>query len=228
MTRIFIIDESEYVCQLTAETLSQEPGIEIVDCATSAKQAVPMLVDKAQDGDIVLLSASISPSKGIEILRICEEGDKKVKVLVTGLPESDQEILRYLEAGAEGYVLRRKSTQELHQNIKKLSQDEFNLEPRLASILIDRVAKLARLCLELDEGDHEGYQQLTNREREVLALVEMGHTNAEIAEALGVELGTIKNHVHNILSKLDVDRREDAAVIYRRHITLTRSLESPD
>lgn len=223
MTRTFIIDESEFVCQATAEALRQAPGLEIAGCATSTKEAIAMLTQTAMDGDIAIVSASISRDRGLEIVRACEEIEAKVKVLVTGLPESDDEILGYFEAGAEGYVLRRKSIQELHEHIEKLSQDEFNLDPRIASILIDRVAELARLCMETEKGDIEGVQHLTKRENEVLALVEMGHTNPEIADSLGIEVGTVKNHVHNILDKLDVDRREDAAVIYRRYITVARN-----
>lgn len=143
--------------------------------------------------------------------------DKKVptRVLITDLTAPQEAILHYLEEGAAGYVFEHESWAELVKKVRAAYEDEFLLDPEIAASLINRIAELKQLVNELDGGvlakPHEAYAELTQREWEVLRLIAQDMSNQAIANALTIELGTVKNHVHNLLRKLDVCSRKQAA-----------------
>lgn len=127
-----------------------------------------------------------------------------------GLMESEQEILSYVEAGADGYVLRDSSVGDLLTRIRAAYQEEVLISPRVAAALMQRIGVLSRWFAPA-EGGAGDLQELTPREREILDLIGRGLTNREIGERLFIEEGTVKNHVHNLLGKLEVSNRHDAA-----------------
>jgi DNA-binding NarL/FixJ family response regulator len=127
-----------------------------------------------------------------------------------GLPESKYAILQYVMAGASGYVLQDVSVEELVKNIEAVQDDEALVSPSMASALMDQVAELAQISAH-PYLQPDAYSELTPRELDVLELIGDGLTNQEIADKLFIEVGTVKNHVHNILKKLDAASREDAA-----------------
>jgi DNA-binding NarL/FixJ family response regulator len=130
--------------------------------------------------------------------------------LVSGLPESESVILQYVMAGASGYVLQNVPAEQLLDNVRAVHEDKALVSPRVAAALMDRVAELAQVSSQYDLDPH-AVADLTPRERDVLNLIGEGLTNQEIASRLVIEVGTVKNHVHSILRKLDVSNREEAA-----------------
>jgi len=138
------------------------------------------------------------------------EADPSVKVLVLGLGESKERVLRYVEAGADGYVLKNDSVDDLLRHIRAAQRGKALVSPKIAAALMSRVTELAQLFAEIESGISES-ADLTPREREILELIGQGLTNQEIADRLVIEVGTVKNHVHSILQKLDVSSRQDAA-----------------
>jgi DNA-binding NarL/FixJ family response regulator len=141
------------------------------------------------------------------------ETELPTKVVVLGLAESEAEILRYVEAGAAGYVLKDDSVEELLSNIRAIHRGEAVVSPEIAAALMSRVTELAQLFTDVDVGAGAN-PELTDREQEILGLISQGMTNREIAEALIIEVGTVKNHVHNILNKLNVSSRHEAAAFW--------------
>lgn len=220
--RVLIVDEVRSSKNLTANKIGRENEIQIVASASDIDEAREMIEKQAKDGDILVLSASLPKGGTVDLLRWMEAEHPKIKVLVTGLPESVDGIMELIEAGAEGYALRYGASTDLLNHLHALERGETVVDGEFAARLIERVAELSRLCDELDY-DEDGYEQITPREREVLALLDLKYTNPDIAEALSVSTNTVKNHVHNILEKLDVDRREDAAIIFRRYQRLKDS-----
>jgi DNA-binding NarL/FixJ family response regulator len=130
--------------------------------------------------------------------------------LAFGLAESKPRVLEYVEAGADGYVARDDSVEDLLRRIRAAHRDKAVVAPEIAAALMSRVSKYAQLFSEVQSGLHDD-ADLTPREREILELIGEGLTNQEIADRLVIEVGTVKNHVHSILQKLDVSSREDAA-----------------
>lgn len=130
------------------------------------------------------------------------------RVIAFGVTGSEDEIIRCAEAGASGYFSRDQRAVELHNVITAVMRDEVLCSPRTAGALMRRVSALA------DQGAATSrLDRLTEREREVLVLVGQGRTNKGIADALTIDLCTAKNHVHNILEKLQVARRGEAAAL---------------
>jgi two-component system, NarL family, nitrate/nitrite response regulator NarL len=153
--------------------------------------------------DVVLLDGAMPD--GIEnVLAIVRE-DPAARVVVLGASEREHEVIGYAEAGVSGYVTRDASASTLCETVRAVAHGETLCTPQIAATLLRRVAVLALQQAEPDAT------RLTTREREVVALVGRGLTNREIADHLYIEAATVKNHVHRILAKLEVQRRGDIA-----------------
>jgi DNA-binding NarL/FixJ family response regulator len=170
--------------------------------------------------DVLLVSTRLPDHGALRLLDALAELESPARVLVLGLAESEQEILRYVEAGAAGYVLQDDSVDELLANIRAVHSGKAIVSPEIAGALVTRVAELSQVFEDAYAIDSSA--QLTPREREVLQLIGQGMTNREIAERLVIELGTVKNHVHSILDKLNVSSRRDAAA----YLAVMRERES--
>ncbi|MEJ2751238.1 MAG: response regulator transcription factor [Chloroflexota bacterium] len=208
MIRIVIVHPSLLVCSLYSSVLDQRPNMEVVGRATTVKEAL-MRVQES-DCNLILVSANLEDNGALALPRKIAQEHPELKVLVVGMPESKYVILQYVMAGASGYVLQDVSVDQLLQNIRAAEEDKALVSPTMAAALIDHVAELAHISAR-PYIQPEAYSELTARELEVLQLIDEGLTNQEISNELVIEVGTVKNHVHNILRKLDVASREDAA-----------------
>ena len=135
-------------------------------------------------------------------------------MLALGLTEEKQHVLRYVEAGATGYVLKDDSLEDMIETVRAAQDGRVFVSPQIAAALMERLADLAHMFsgIENSVSDTAG---LTSRELEVLQLIGEGLTNQMIAEQLVIEVGTVKNHVHNILDKLNLNSRGEAAAYIR-------------
>jgi len=218
MIRVLVVHETRLICDLKVTVLRNEPDIEVIGCMATADEALSML--KKCACDIVLVSVTLPDDGAFVLTRAVAKLNNMVKVLITGLTESKAVILRCIEEGVAGYVNTDESLTDLVRKIRCVSQGEFLVSPGIAAALISRISELKRLVTELngfkDMNPNHLYAELTERECEVLDLIEQGASNQEIASSLCIELGTVKNHVHNILDKLDVRTRKHAAIIARQ------------
>jgi DNA-binding NarL/FixJ family response regulator len=128
--------------------------------------------------------------------------------------------LHCIEERAAGYVCVQESWADLVKKIRAVYEDEFLMCPDIAPAIMARIAELKQLVTELDAGSvtqpNNYYAELTQREWEVLRFIGQNMSNQEIAQTLTIELGTVKNHVHNLLRKLDVVSRKQAAQLARQ------------
>lgn len=216
MIRVLFVHEARLLGDLMAAVLNDEPGIEMVSYAKSAAEAMTQL---RQGGcDVMLVSINLPDHDVLRLVREVAQAYPATKVIVTELIESKVAILRCLEEGASGYVLQGESLADLVGKIRSVYNGEFVLAPDLVAMLVARISELKQTVTELN-----GYQsydaatctELTAREWEVLQLIERGYSNLEIANYLTVELGTVKNHVHNVFGKLGVRSRKHAALLAR-------------
>jgi DNA-binding NarL/FixJ family response regulator len=159
-----------------------------------------------------MVSTTIPGDAALQLIRSLAKADSSIKVVAIGLAESEEVIIPYIEAGIAGYVLRDDSVEELLQKIRAIHRGEAPVSSQIAAALMQRVAELKELCPE-PTGEAETLEALTPREREVLDLLQQNRSNQEIAERLVIELGTVKNHVHNILKKLNLTSRRDVTRI---------------
>jgi two-component system nitrate/nitrite response regulator NarL len=214
MIKVMIVDDSRLNGGLIASTLEREHDIEVIGIATGAAEAFALISQPDIRCDVLLVTNNIPALELIQALK--NVSPVHVKSIVIGVPVSEQVAVRYIEAGAAGYVSKDDSVPDLVENIRAVHSGRALIAPSIAALLIARVAELAKLPSNSDAGA-ESWEDLTSREKEVFDLIGEGLSNREIANRLVIQLGTVKNHVHNVLRKLDVrDRQEVAECWYRK------------
>jgi DNA-binding NarL/FixJ family response regulator len=207
MINVVVINKSCLSCNLIAAALRHEPDICVTGSANSPQEALGLL--KRCPCDVVLISTNLSDNGALDLIQDLRSVSP-AKILVMGLADVEEVILRYVEAGASGYVFEEDALASLLTNIRAVHSDEALVSPELAAILMARLSELA-LQRSVPLPRFNASFDLTPREEEVLDLIGDGLSNQEIAERLVIEVGTVKNHVHSILKKLDVNSRHDAA-----------------
>lgn len=210
MIRILIVEEVRAICETIAAVLRSEADMEVVGGAANLDEALPAL----RACDVALVNTTVNSDNASGVIRAIRKLAPRVKVVAMGLARSQHTILQCVEAGVAGYVLRDSSLADLISNIRAAQHNEALVSPPMAAALMSYVHELAGHDLN-SAHSLDAPQALTRREREVLTLVHQGLTNQEIAGALVIELGTVKNHVHNILRKLNVSSRRDAVHVSR-------------
>lgn len=222
MIRVLVVHRVRLTCDLISAALNSAPEIEVVGAAHCAEQALAQV--KEGSVDLALINVNLPEDGAFQLTRaIAVENHRSgrcVKTLISGLVQSKAAVLRCVEEGASGYVLEDEGMDDLVQKICAVHEGRFTLPPSMAGLLINRVAELKRQVatirtLTATETFGE-VEELTPREFEVLRLIERNYSNQQIADTLVIELGTVKNHVHNILRKLDVDNRRHAVIFARQ------------
>ena len=206
MIRVLLVNDITLVSNLIAALLEGIDDIAAVGSVTTVEEAL----DRIRDGDVVLVSAHLPDEGALRLTRAVDQSAPGVKVLVLGLTENRDQVLKYVEAGAAGYVLKDDSADDLVTRIRAASNGEALISPEVTAAVLSRLAELATRFAEVEAGLVSA-EPLTAREQEVLSLIARGLTNQAIADHLVVEVGTVKNHVHSILQKLNVSSRRDAA-----------------
>lgn len=208
-TKVLLIIEVRLIADIFASVLEDEPDIEIAGIVSGQEDALEFL--QTQHADVALVSAGLPNQEALQLTRAITEGSASPKVVILGLSEENQQdTLRYIEAGAAGYILKDSSVKDLMQAIRLAQRGEAQVSTRMAGAMMDRLFRLARMFSAV-ETKMDGDAHLTSRELEVLQFIGEGLTNQEIAARLVVEVGTVKNHVHRILEKLNASNRQEAA-----------------
>jgi DNA-binding NarL/FixJ family response regulator len=209
MIRILIVDNSRLTCQMMRAVLKSEADMDVVGCAVSMEEAF----NQIPACNVMLVSSTLPNDVVHELIQKVAIDHPEVKTLVFGLPKSEKAILHYIEAGATGYILKEDSMDKLLKTIRMAFTGEALVSPQIAAAMMSRLARLANMYGQgpLKQSWHES-DELTRREQEVLGLIAQGLSNQEIANRLFIQVGTVKNHVHSVLRKLNVNSRKEAAV----------------
>jgi DNA-binding NarL/FixJ family response regulator len=209
LIKVLLVIEVRLIGNIFASVLEEEVDIKVAGRVTTLNHALEFI--QTQDVDIVLVSTGLPDQRALEFTRAIMDRDLSIKVLALGLSdENKNEALRYIEAGACGYILKDSSVTELIEAIRLAQKGEAHISSRIAGAMMERLFYLARMFSAV-ENKMDGDVRLTSRELEVLQFIGEGLTNQEIAARLVVEVGTVKNHVHSILEKLNVSNRDEAA-----------------
>ncbi len=204
--KVLVASETQLVSNMLVSLLDDDPDIEVVSTASEVEE----VLSARESYDMLLVSAGFPNNGAMKLVKALSASEEDKKIIVLGMTESKTQILRFIEAGADGYVLKEHSVEELIERIHVTAEDKAVVSPRVAEAIMDRLATLSDLFSEVEDVIRDPID-LTPREMEVLEHIGEGLTNREIANELHIELGTVKNHVHSILQKLDVDNREEAA-----------------
>jgi DNA-binding NarL/FixJ family response regulator len=181
-------------------------GMDVVGQAADGNEARELT--RRLQPDLVLMDVGMSPCNGLEATRAIKAELPDVKVIIVTVSEDEQDLFEAIKSGAEGYLLKGMSEKELSLTLERISAGEPALSPGLAAKILDEFARMARRGVGKPAGPED---ELTDREREVLRLVADGATNREIAAALYVSENTVGFHMKNILAKLHLKNRAQAA-----------------
>lgn len=207
MIRVLVVHQTALICSLITSVLSEEPDIEIVGQVTTIEDALNKLEENC---NMVLVAATLANNGAMKLTEAVVQRSPSTKVVIIGLSESKNAILQYIAAGASGYVLQDVSVDGLLDHVRAVYAEKAIISPAVAAALMNRIAELSKVSAQY-ELDAASCDDLTPREKDVLDLIGEGFTNQEIADKLFIEVGTVKNHVHNILKKLEVSSRQEAA-----------------
>jgi DNA-binding NarL/FixJ family response regulator len=203
--RILLVEDQTLMRQGLKTILDLEPGLQVVGEATNGRTGIRRALDLRPD--VILMDVQMPGMSGIEaIAAICAIWPEARIIILTTFAR-DEYVFQGVRAGAVGFLLKDAPADSLIQTIRRVHAGEVFIQPEIAS----------RLLRELITPQDLPIEPLSEREREVLVLVAQGHSNREIAEQLVLAEGTVKNHVSNILGKLQAENRTQAADIARRH-----------
>ncbi|MFN2544682.1 MAG: response regulator [Actinomycetota bacterium] len=203
--RVLLADQHALVTSSLRTVIELAGDIEVVGEASTHRSCVEKTA--ASHPDVVVMELVLVEGGGVEAIREIVTRFRDARVLVLTSDDDESSLLRAMEAGASGYLLKRSRSAEVVHGIRLTANGESVVDPRLAgSILLDR-AHVAGHALEA----------LTPRERRVLAGVARGKTNREIAEELHFSERTIKNVVSQAMAKIGARRRSEAAALFARH-----------
>jgi two-component system, NarL family, nitrate/nitrite response regulator NarL len=209
--RVLVLADIRLYREGLAEVLGCSDVIEVVATAGDVLDALDTLDSQAVDIALVGMSAGKTLRAGAALARAHPE----TQVVALAIDNTD-DVVAVIEAGVAGYVPKEASLAELVSTVESVSRGEMPCSPRVAAGLRRRLAELAP-----QRQGMTNQALLTTRERQVLALVGEDLSNKEIAQRLSIEVATVKNHVHNLLEKLQVHRRRDAVALMRAEGTGT-------
>ncbi len=205
-TKTLIIDDSTLYREYLAGVLAGH-GV----ASPSVAWDLPSLITALENSAPRVVLLNMATRDSALLLRQALKMNPTVRVIVLGMTEEDEsEIVSCAEAGAAGYHLRSESLEDLLMLIRKVAAGESLCSPKVSAILLRRLSDLAQQRQPPDKG-----LVLTAREAQILKMLELGLSNKEIAEQLCIALHTVKNHIHNLLSKLGVSSRAQAAALSR-------------
>jgi len=208
MIRLLLADDQEMFRQGLASLLSLKSDLEIVGEARNGQEAISLA--ESLQPDIILMDVRMPICNGVEATKIIHQHFPWIKILVLTTFDNDEYVWQSLEAGALSYLLKSTSSDEVITALRSLNRGQSQLDSAIAQKVF---ARLKPLTQKVD------YQSLfSNREISVLKLLGQGQSNKEIARALHLSEGTVRNHLSNIFCKLDVRDRTQAALWAQHHL----------
>ncbi|MFV0461716.1 MAG: response regulator [Nostocoides sp.] len=205
--RLLIADDHELYRRGLQTILSLDDRIDVVGEAGDGEEAVERAVELAPD--VVAMDVRMPRLSGIEACSAIRTQVPSTRILILTMSEDEADLFAAIKAGANGYVLKDVPGEEIADGILAVHAGQSLIPPSMASQLLNEFAELSRLA---ESGPNPGTPRLTEREIEVLRLVARGLHNRDIARELFIAENTVKNHVRNILEKLQMHSRTEAAL----------------
>jgi two-component system NarL family response regulator len=211
--RVLIVDDHALFRRGLEMVLDEENDIELVGQASDGAEATQRAAESLPD--VVLMDIRMPRSSGIDACRAMKEAAPSTKIVMLTISDEEEDLFEAIRAGASGYLLKDIPLDEVAEAVRAVHGGQSLISPSMAGKLLTEFATLAR------RNEEEPPQQvpapkLTEREMEVLKLVAKGMNNRDIAKELFISENTVKNHVRNILEKLQIHSRMEAVMIALR------------
>jgi DNA-binding NarL/FixJ family response regulator len=208
--RTLIVDDHALFRRGLEIVLVTEPDIEIVGQAGDGTEAVQKAGESVPD--VVLMDVRMPRSSGIEACRAIKDVVPSVKIIILTMSDEEEDLFEAIRAGASGYLLKDIPLDEVAEAVRAVHGGQSLISPSMAGKLLTEFATLAKR--DADERPQQvPAPKLTDREMQVLKLVARGMNNRDIAKALFISDNTVKNHVRNILEKLQIHSRMEAVMV---------------
>lgn len=204
---IMIADDHSMVREGLRSLLELDGDIQVIEEAVDGEDCLEKL--KTCKPDVLLLDINMPKKNGLEVLQCINKSNLKVKVLVLTVHNEVEYLIKAVDIGVDGYILKDSESAELKKAIFAITKGENYIQPDLIPALNSKMIE--------KNSDKDKIDSLTKREFEVLKLLAVGMYNKEIAEKLNISERTVKNHVSNIFKKLEVTDRTQAAVFTIRN-----------
>lgn len=201
MIKVLLVDDHEMVRIGVSAYLSVQTDIEVIGEAENGAKGLEMAL--ALRPDIILMDLVMDEMDGIEATKAIMKEWSDAKIIIVTSFLDDEKVYPALEAGAASYILKTSTASEIADAVRATYKGQSVLEPEVTGKMMARMKERNKPLL---------HESLTNREYEILLLIAEGKTNQEIAEELFIGLKTVKTHVSNILSKLEIQDRTQAAI----------------
>ena len=205
--KVMLVDDHALIREGIKQLLEFDGSIEVIEQASDGIECLEKL--KIPRPDILLLDINMPKMNGIEVLEALKAKKDPVKVLILTVHSEVEYLVKAVDIGANGYILKDSGSVELKQAIMDIINNDSYIQPSLIPALNSRLINR--------DMDKEKLKSLTKREVEILAQVASGMFNKEIANNLGISERTVKNHISNIFKKIDVSDRTQAAVFAIRN-----------
>jgi DNA-binding NarL/FixJ family response regulator len=208
--RTMIVDDHALFRRGLEMVLEEEPDIELVGQASDGAEAVEKAAESLPD--VVLMDIRMPRSSGIEACRAMKEAAPSAKIIILTISDEEEDLFEAIRAGASGYLLKDIPLDEVAEAVRAVDGGQSLINPSMAGKLLTEFATLARR-----DGEARAQEvpapKLTDREMQVLKLVARGMNNRDIAKELFISENTVKNHVRNILEKLQIHSRMEAVMV---------------
>ncbi|SFB49071.1 two-component system, NarL family, response regulator [Nocardioides alpinus] len=207
--RVLVVDDQELFRRGLIMLLSGDTDIEVVGEAADGITATDLAVKTAPD--VILLDVRMPRRTGVEACRAIKEAVPSAKIIMLTVSDEEADLYESVKNGAAGYLLKDSSIEEVAQAIRVVNEGQSLISPSMAVKLIDEFKQMSK-----PERETGPALRLTERELEVLRLVAKGLNNREVAKELFISENTVKNHVRNILEKLQLHSRMEAVMYAMR------------
>ena len=208
LINLLLVDRETQTYQGMLKELHNDPQIGAIHPCESADEALTQPREPRYDA-VLINAATVPHREALQLTRKVGQARPGVKVLIFGLAMAREVVLEFIEAGADAYVRGTQSIHPIVRSLRAMLRGEVVLCPDIAAALMSRIAHLAGHG-SAHSSTRNAAANLSTRQREILELVRRGKSNPEIAALLYIEVGTVKNHVHDVLAKLNVKSRHEA------------------
>lgn len=202
---VFLLDDHDVVRRGLRELLEAE-GMEVVGEAGTAEEGLSRIPPTRPE--VAVLDVRLPDGNGVEVCREIRSRHPEIQCLILTSFADDEALFQAIMAGAAGYLLKQVKSGDIADAVRRVSEGQSLLDPAVTARVLDRLRK--------GPEEDEGLARLTDQERAILELIAEGLTNRQIAERIHLAEKTIKNYVSNVLSKLGMERRTQAAVYAAR------------
>jgi len=201
MTTLVVIDDHPLFRRGVTDLIAMDPMLELIGAASNGEEGVTLVTSLAPD--LVLLDLNMKGMDGLAVLKAIKAGGSEARVIMLTVSDSEEDVVGALRAGADGYLLKDMEPEGILKQLADAAEGHLAISPQLTELL----ARALR-----QDAQPSRSARLTQRENQILQLIRTGKSNKMIAREIDITEGTVKVHVKNLLKKLNLRSRVEAAV----------------